>query len=111
MSHPGIRRLRMFAGPNGSGKTILADTLARRGIFSPHHFINADDLFRKLRGSGIRFDTFGLTVTWPKLRESLIKAGRLRADHPFLANVWMQDSDSRLTAPANVCDAYVAASI
>jgi predicted ABC-type ATPase len=48
-------------------------------------------------------------VTWPELRESLIAGRRLAGDHPFLASGQVQDS--RLTAPAAACDAYVAASI
>jgi predicted ABC-type ATPase len=105
--------LRMFAGPNGSGKTSLVRKLAREfsasGQFSLHHFINADDLSRSLLGGGISFDAFGLKVTWTQLRESLIGARRLRADHPFLGCGQVQES--RLTAPADACDAYVAASI
>jgi predicted ABC-type ATPase len=110
---PGGKRLRMFAGPNGSGKTTLISRFARefsaQGLFSLHHFINADDLSRALKGDGIAFDAFGLDVTWHQLRESLIGAGRLRADHPFLEAG--QVHKSRLTAPADMCDDYVAASI
>src|SRR5258708_2755285 len=112
MTDYGAKRLRMFAGPNGSGKTSLIHALARefsdQGLFSLYHFINADNLFRALQGDGIGFDTFGLEVTWQQLRESLLGAGRLSADHPFLNAGQVQDS--RLTAPAEVCDGYVAAS-
>jgi predicted ABC-type ATPase len=113
MSDGAVKRLRMFAGPNGSGKTSLIRRLAREfaaeGLFSCHHYINADDLSRDLHGDGIGFDRFGLDVTWEQLRESLLGAGRLAAEHPFLASGRVQGS--RLTAPAVACDGYVAASI
>jgi predicted ABC-type ATPase len=113
MSDPGVKRVRMFAGPNGSGKTSLMRALARefspQGLFSLHHFINADHLSRDLQGDGIGFAAFGLEVTWQQLRESLIGAGRLDADHPFLEAA--QVLDSRLTAPPDTCDGYVAACI
>jgi predicted ABC-type ATPase len=113
MGDHGVKRLRMFAGPNGSGKSSLVRWLARefsaQGLFSLYRFINADDLFRALHGDGIDFDAFGLEVTWPQLREALLGAGRLRADHPFLDAG--QVRDSRLTAPTDACDGYVAASL
>ncbi len=113
MNGDGIKRLRMFAGPNGSGKTSLIHTFAREfsppGLFSLHHFINADDLARALQSNGIDFDDYGLMVTWPQLRDALLGAGRLRSDHPFLAAG--QVHNARLTAPAGTWDGYVAASI
>jgi hypothetical protein len=58
------KRLRMFAVPNGSGKTSLVRKLARDfspgGLFQLHHFINADDLFRDLQeGRGISVSVIG----------------------------------------------------
>jgi predicted ABC-type ATPase len=113
MSDPGIKRLRMFAGPNGSGKSTLVRRFAREhspaGLFSLQCFVNADELARALLTEGIGFDTFGLEVTWDQLRESLLAAKRLDANHPFLSSGQVQNS--RLTAPADVCGDYVAACI
>jgi predicted ABC-type ATPase len=113
MSDTGIKRLRMFAGPNGSGKSTLVRWLAREfspdGLFSLHYFINADDLARALLGDGIRFDEYGLEVTWDRLRESILAAKRLNPSHPFLASGQVQNS--RLTVSPNACDGYVAACI
>lgn len=113
MSHTDIKRLRMFAGPNGSGKSSLVRRYAREfspnGVFSLGHYINADDLLRDLGSNEIAVDTFGIEATWEQVRESLISTRRLAADHPFLESAQVQNS--RLTAHANICDAYVAASI
>jgi hypothetical protein len=61
MSAETPKRLRMFAGPNESGKTSLVRKLAREfspdGLFQLHNFINADDLDRDLHeGRGILLD-------------------------------------------------------
>lgn len=114
MSRDDVRRLRMFAGPNGSGKTSLIHGLARefsaeQGFFRLHRFVNADDLEQALRGEGIDFGDYDLDVTWPQLREVLLEGGRLPADHPLLEAGCVEDS--RLRAPAEACDGYAAASI
>ncbi|HVC94264.1 MAG TPA: hypothetical protein VND64_11270 [Pirellulales bacterium] len=113
MADDGVKRLRMFAGPNGSGKSSLVRLYAREfspsGLFKLHHFINADELFIAMKGDGLDFQAFGVDVTWTELRDSLIGEARLPADHPFLEAG--QVRNSWLTAPADVCDGYVAASV
>ena len=74
------KRLRMFAGPNGSGKTSLVRKLAKDfspdGLFQLHHFINADDLFRNLQtGQGIGLDFLGSTVEVEHVRAALTAGG------------------------------------
>jgi predicted ABC-type ATPase len=108
------KRVRMFAGPNGSGKTSVVRKFARDfspdGLFQLHHFINADNIFRDLHeGRGVPLDALGRTVTVEQLRTALGAGGRLRADHPFLDAAKVEQA--RLTAPASVCDAYVAAAV
>src|SRR5205085_3831240 len=61
------KRVRMFAGPNGSGKTSLVRKLAREftadGLFQLHQFINADSIFRDLQeGRGVAIESLGRTV-------------------------------------------------
>jgi predicted ABC-type ATPase len=109
----GVKRLRMFAGPNGSGKTSIIRRYAREfsadGLFSLHHYINADDLFRSLSGDGVSLSEFGIHVTWVQMRDALLGAGRLPTDHRLFATGRIEDG--RLFAPAEACDAYSAASI
>jgi predicted ABC-type ATPase len=114
MTQTAPRRLRMFAGPNGSGKTSLVRDLARdfspAGVFQLHRFINADDLFRDLyEGRGIPLDFLGRSVETEEIRSVIAGGGRLGPAHSFLATARIVDS--RLTAPASACDGYVAAAV
>ncbi len=114
MTSDAPKRLRMFAGPNGSGKTSLAQKLAKDfspdGLFQLHYYINADDIFRRLReGTGVPLDSLERTVTADEIRAALLRGGRLPADHPFPAAV--EATGTRLTAPAGLVDAYAAAAV
>lgn len=42
-----LKRLRIFAGPNGSGKTSLYSTFESK--YNPGVFVNADEIELKLR--------------------------------------------------------------
>lgn len=108
------KRLRMFAGPNGSGKTSLAMKLAREfspnGLFRLHSYINPDDIHRALiSGSGLPFADYRITVSWNQLRSWLAACGRLGLDHPFLKVARLENS--LLTDPSKTCDPYVAGAI
>jgi predicted ABC-type ATPase len=114
MTQVSPKRVRMFAGPNGSGKTSLVRMLARDfspdGLFRLHHFINADDLSRTLKeGGGISLAFLGKQIGVDQIRASLVAGGRLPLEHPFLEA--MQLENSRLTAPISACDGYVAAAV
>jgi septin family protein len=55
------QRMRVFAGPNGSGKTALVNQLIREGnkLINPNTHINPDDLNLI---NVLDFDKFGLKV-------------------------------------------------
>lgn len=109
-----IRRLRMFAGPNGSGKTSLVRGLSREfspdGLFQLRYFINADDLLNEIRlGRGISLRPLDRIPTEAELRATLAGGKRLQAGHPFLESLRIEHD--RLYAHPDSADGYVGATI
>lgn len=72
-------RLRMFAGPNGSGKTTIKNGLPS-GLFGV--YINPDDLEKALRDEGVlRLDPFGVTFTTEELRTWFTSSSFLQSNN------------------------------
>ncbi len=111
MSGAVVSRVRMFAGPNGSGKTSLVRSLAKEfspdGSFHVRHYVNADDLQAALSGAGVDFADLGIALNEAALTESLKHGGRLEATHPTFASI--RCTSSRLFIPD--CEAYTAAAV
>jgi predicted ABC-type ATPase len=62
------RRMRVFAGPNGSGKTTIVKSLQDEIPFGV--YVNADDIESLLKESNVLlFNTYQLTVTQSQLQE------------------------------------------
>lgn len=104
----------MFAGPNGSGKTSLARSLAkefsRDGLFQLYYFVNADDLLSQVQsGVGVSLSSLQSVPSEADVRAALIRGNRLAANHPFLSALRIQHN--RLTAPPETADGYVGAAI
>lgn len=73
------RRMRMFAGPNGSGKTTVKNGLAwPESWFGV--YINPDDLEKAIRETGIlKLDSFGFTTDTNEIREHLADSRLLQS--------------------------------
>jgi len=74
------RRLRIFAGPNGSGKTTIINSIRNLKISGfPIDFgiyINADEIAKTLRGGKFSFREYGLTkVSRSHFINSTLKSG------------------------------------
>jgi predicted ABC-type ATPase len=112
--HDEPRRLRMFAGPNGSGKTSLVRNLSREfspdGLFQLHYFLNADDLLSQLQsGIGISLPTFGRIPSVAAIRAALLQGNRLDREHPILSTLRIERD--RLFVAPETADGYVGAAI
>jgi predicted ABC-type ATPase len=73
LSNSGTKRLRVFAGPNGSGKTTIVKKFPKKiplGVF-----VNADELEKSLKEDGyINLKRFGIRATTKEIREFINQA-------------------------------------
>jgi predicted ABC-type ATPase len=108
------RRLRMFAGPNGSGKTSLVRSLSKEfspdGLFQLHYFLNADDLLSQIQsGIGVSLQMLRRIPSVADIRAALLHGNRLDRAHPILSTLRIKD-DQLYAAPESA-DGYVGAAI
>ncbi len=63
------RRVRVFGGPNGSGKTTIINLI--KSSFDVGYYINADEIENQLRNEGIiQLEDYGLKNIDPRIMES-----------------------------------------
>ena len=99
-------RIRMFAGPNGSGKTTVKNELP------PYLFgnsINPDDIEKSLHETGqLDLNAFGLTITTAALREFFIASEFLRTNgHAGISDA-IEYRDGVLSLDGRAIDSYFA---
>ncbi|PKL22043.1 MAG: hypothetical protein CVV48_04800 [Spirochaetae bacterium HGW-Spirochaetae-4] len=56
------KRLRIFAGPNGSGKTSLYTYLTTQHYFQPYFYINADVIYNELITTGFSVSNWPIVL-------------------------------------------------
>ncbi len=86
-----VKRLRIFAGPNGSGKTSLKTYLESKKLFSLHEYINPDDLLRDISKLGFyklaknesieELKEFAKASTYPTKIKKYFQAKKIRCDN------------------------------
>lgn len=63
MSKGANRRIRLFAGPNGSGKTTIIKAVRGKNKISLYSYINADDIELQLKSTGrLLLKTFNVAI-------------------------------------------------
>ncbi len=99
-------RIRMFAGPNGSGKTTVKNELPAR-LFG--NYINPDDIEKSLRTAGtLDLNSFGLSITTEELRQFFAGSQFFRANgHAGIAEV-IECRDGVLLLHGREIDSYFA---
>ncbi len=92
-----IPRLRMFAGPNGSGKTTVKNTLGKPESWFGL-YINPDDLEATIRQTGfLPLESVGLTIDLNELRSHFTES-------TFLATVGLADAADAIQLTDNSLD-------
>jgi predicted ABC-type ATPase len=72
------KRLRIFAGPNGSGKTSLYTYLTTQHYFQPYFYINADLIYNELITTGFSVSNWPIVLKKNVIIEYLIKSSFLQ---------------------------------
>lgn len=104
----GVPRLRMFAGPNGSGKTTVKLALQKPakwfGIY-----INPDDLEKAIRETGsLSLDSFELKSTTQQVREYFTQSSFLQANNLADAAGMIRCDDNRIDFSGLAFNSYYA---
>ncbi len=77
-------RLRVFAGPNGSGKTTIINKIRSAKVNGQPidfgYYINADDITRELKKTGLRFSPYKINVARKQLLAFAAESGLYRDD-------------------------------
>jgi predicted ABC-type ATPase len=105
-----IKRMRIFAGPNGSGKTTIIKSLQSEIGFGV--YVNADDIESQLRVSQVLlFNTYNLRISQDELHEFF----RNSTFSPFKRNepeLWKSLSvDKNILHTQTTIDSYLAADL
>lgn len=107
-----VRRMRVFAGPNGSGKTTYLKRLLGDNKVNLGYYVNADDLETTLKnGDGIHFNDYGLKITEASVQQYFkqsIFSPQKRIEDDLWQKIFVRDNVLFTSA---AIDSYLAADI
>lgn len=106
------KRMRVFAGPNGSGKTTIIDEL--KSVIQFGVYINADDIEKSVKDLGfLRLDEYNISLQTSDI-QSFFKHSDFSPKKLNIENLWkyFTISDSKLILSDGVeINSYIAADI
>src|SRR5690606_18795929 len=106
------RRMRVFAGPNGSGKTTIFKGILDNEKINLGVYVNADDIEKTLRETNsLNFSDFHLTISQTQVQDFFRKStfSPIKRDEPDL---WTKLSVEQNTFVSKAeVDSYLAADL
>lgn len=107
-------RFRMFAGPNGSGKTHLFKFLKAQSIINTEIYVNADEIEKKLALSfKFHFNAYRIKVSDSDFKKHILESGILNKikDKSFLKKIEIISGILYLKIKKNELNSYIASFI
>lgn len=107
-----VKRMRIFAGPNGSGKTTIVNDLKNKIQFGV--YVNADDIEANLKQYySLNFNEYKLQVTSEEFKKFIIESNfsiKINGEEYFLENIEVNDNQI-LIRDISLVNSYFAADI
>ncbi len=107
-------RFRMFAGPNGSGKTILFSHLRNKGYIHTELYVSADRIENDLKQTRkFFFSSYHIKATETEFKEYVRKSGLFQqvSDQTFLERIIIKSGILTFNGDASSIDSYIASFI
>ena len=107
-------RFRMFAGPNGSGKTVLFDHLRSKGYIHTELYISADRIENDLKIKGMFFfSSYRVKVSEDEFKHHIRMSGLFKKieDKSFIERINLVSGILTLKGDKNKINSYIASFI
>lgn len=104
-------RFRMFAGPNGSGKTHLFNFLQNHSYIHTEIYVNADSIEQKLSDSmQFNFNAYRVKVSDEDFKKHIRQSGILKKikDKSFLEKLELRSGILKMRIRKNELNSYIA---
>ena len=104
-------RFRIFAGPNGSGKTHLFKFLRLQSFIHTEFYVNADDIEKKLSSSlQFHFNAYRVNVSDAEFKTHIQQSGILKkiVDNSFIDKINIDKGVLKLNIKKKELNSYIA---
>lgn len=104
-------RFRIFAGPNGSGKTHLFKYLRLQSFIHTEFYVNADDIEKKLSSSlQFHFNAYRVKVSDAEFKTHIQQSGILKkiVDNSFIDKINIDKGILKLNIKKKELNSYIA---